>query len=292
MAILLIPFAFLIRSLRWRYLLKHIKTVTKLNALSATVIGAMGDMIIPRMGDFVRAYVMGKKEEVSKVASLATIVVERALDTLCILIILLLILAFSGFPVESTPSLAQSLKMGSYSLSLLCLVLIGFLLLLRFRPAQIIRLIKASLGFLPEKWLERIIRILESFIFGLQGIQKGWHLLYVILLSALLWNMYALVNFLILRSFGLNLPFSAGFYFILFQVLGLAIPSSPGFVGTYHAAVVAGFAIFEVSQELAVSVAIIMHAVIISSSLSFGFMFLWKEGLSFREIWSTRTERS
>lgn len=62
------------------------------------------------------------------------------------------------------------------------------------------------------------------------------------------------------------------------------IPASPGFIGTYHAAVIAGFTFFDVSQELALSVAIIMHAAVLFPSVVLGLLCLSWEDVSLREI--------
>jgi uncharacterized membrane protein YbhN (UPF0104 family) len=94
----------------------------------------------------------------------------------------------------------------------------------------------------------------------------------------------ALSNFLILCAFGLHLPLYAAFFFLVVQILGVMIPASPGFIGTYHAAIIAGFTVFEVPQELALSVAIIMHATFFFPFILVGLIFLWWENLSLRDL--------
>ena len=96
--------------------------------------------------------------------------------------------------------------------------------------------------------------------------------------------MAAFSNLLIFYAFDLHLPMFAAFFILMVQILGVLIPSSPGFVGTYHAAVVAGLAVFEVTQELALSIAILMHAAFFFPCILVGLIFLWGENLTLREL--------
>jgi hypothetical protein len=281
-----------LRAWRWRYLLEPVKPINILNLLSATAIGFMANMILPaRTGEVVRAYIIGQKEQVSKVTCFATIVVERILDLLSVLLILALLLVFVRFPSE-TAALTKGLQIGGYVSTLLSVGFLGGLWLLKWKTALTIRLLRRCLSFLPEQWLGKMIETLLSFISGLQAIAWGQHLLGIGMLSVVLWLAAAYSNFFILQSFGLHLPLYAPFFFLVVQILGVVVPSSPGFIGTYHAAVIVGFTVFQVSPELALSVAIIMHAAFFFPFILLGLLFLWRENLSLRTLWSVKAERT
>src|SRR5262249_17747352 len=82
-----------IRVWRWQYLLQPVKSMRTLHLCSATAIGFMANMLLPaRAGEVVRAHIIGRKEQVSTLASFATIVVERVLDLLSILLLFALLL--------------------------------------------------------------------------------------------------------------------------------------------------------------------------------------------------------
>lgn len=290
MAVLSLISTLIIRSWRWRYLLEPIKQpIGGLNLLSATSIGAMADMLFPaRTGDIIRAYLIGQKEEVSNVSSLATLVVEKIFDISTIVVIAVLVLVSMSFSVEGRRTLPAGFEGGVYvSIPILLLVFGGWWFILT-KTNQVIRLTRLCLAFLPEKWLKRIIEMLHAFVLGLKSVQEGRRLVYILVLSALLWSAFALSNFFVLNSLGLQLPIYASFVFLIFQILGVTIPSSPGFIGTYHAAVVIGFTIFQISQDLALSVAIIMHAAFFFPFIILGLIFLWRENLSFSKLWSVK----
>ena len=106
----------------------------------------------------------------------------------------------------------------------------------------------------------------------------------VILLSFLLWSVLALSNSLIFSAFNLQLPWPAAFFILFIQVVGVMIPASPGFIGTYHASVVSGLALFAVPTELGLSVAITMHAAFFFPCILIGLVFLWFENLTLHQL--------
>ena len=69
--------------------------------MAATAIGMMANMILPvRLGEIVRAVVLGHRERIDKSAAFATVVVDRLLDGFTILFILGLILLVAPLPVD------------------------------------------------------------------------------------------------------------------------------------------------------------------------------------------------
>ena len=102
LAIVINVITFLIRAKRWEYLLDPIKRVKFHSLFSAVCIGFMGNSLLPaRAGEFIRAYVIGKREEISKTGSFATIVTERLFDGLTLLIMLIIVVSIFPFPKES-----------------------------------------------------------------------------------------------------------------------------------------------------------------------------------------------
>ena len=76
-----------IRAARWHYLLRPIKSVSANRLFPVVVIGYMANDVLPaRLGEFVRAYVLGEQERLPKAAILGTIVVERTLDGIAMLL--------------------------------------------------------------------------------------------------------------------------------------------------------------------------------------------------------------
>ena len=82
-------FSFWVRALRWRSLLSGGRTASLDSLYSATMIGFMANNVLPfRLGEFVRAWALARREKCSTTMVLATVVVERVVDMLDLLAIL------------------------------------------------------------------------------------------------------------------------------------------------------------------------------------------------------------
>ena len=88
-----------LRALRWGYLLLPIKRVGFPNLFAGILIGFMANNVLPvRMGEFVRAYIIGRSEQIRKSASFGTVVVERLFDGFTVLGLLVVVLTFLHLP--------------------------------------------------------------------------------------------------------------------------------------------------------------------------------------------------
>ena len=280
----------LLRAWRWQYLLEALKPIQTLPLFSVTAIGFMANMLLPaHAGEVVRAYLLGQKEQISTTACFATIVVERLFDLVSVLLILAVTLVWGQLPLAAGP-VADSVRIGGYGAVVLCVAVAASLWLLRAQTARMTNVIRLCLRFLPERWLARLTTFLHAFASGLEGLHKSRRLLLLLFQSLALWMLMAGSDLLVLVAFGLHLPLSAAFFVLVLQVIGVMIPSSPGFIGTYHAAVVIGLAVFGVGRELALSVALVMHAVFFFPSIVLGGIFLWQENLSLRNLWGLKAQ--
>jgi uncharacterized membrane protein YbhN (UPF0104 family) len=101
-AVVVVLLVIVIRVWRWPYLLRGDLQASFEGRLSATFIGFMANGLLPaRMGEFVRAWCLGHREGKSKSAVFASIIVERLLDGLWILLYLALVLWVVPFPEGS-----------------------------------------------------------------------------------------------------------------------------------------------------------------------------------------------
>jgi uncharacterized protein (TIRG00374 family) len=273
-----------VRAWRWQYLLEPIQPMRMLPLLSATAVGFLANMVLPaHAGEVVRAYVLSRRENISAMTVLTTIVVERVMDTVTVLAMFLAVLVFANHRLELIPVPAHLRTVG-YVCLLVGVGLVSSLWFFRSKMARVLQRLSGGLVLLPQKWQHHLSATWTSFVLGLQVFRKGRHVIAMLVLSFLLWSMVAFSNVCVFYAFGLRLPLIAAFLVLGMQILGVAIPAAPGFIGTYHAAVVAGLAIFEVATDLALSMAIVMHATFFFPFLLVGLIFLWRESLSLRDL--------
>ncbi|HEY7490862.1 MAG TPA: lysylphosphatidylglycerol synthase transmembrane domain-containing protein [Candidatus Tectomicrobia bacterium] len=274
----------LVRARRWQYLFEPIQPMRVLPLLSATAVGFLANMVLPaHAGEVVRAYVLSRRENLSAMTVLTTIVVERVMDIVAMLLILLAVLVFANIRLELIPATVH-LKTVGYVCLLAGVGLVGGLWFFRSQLARVLQTLSGCLAMLPQPWQLRLRTTWASFVLGLQVFRSGRHVVAMCVLSILLWSMVAFSNVCVFYAFELRLPFIAAFLVLGMQMLGVTIPAAPGFIGTYHAAVVAGLAVFEVATELALSMAIVMHATFFFPFLLIGLLFLWWESLSLRDL--------
>jgi uncharacterized protein (TIRG00374 family) len=276
--------SYFFRAVRWRFLLLPQKRTQLRNLFSATIIGYMANNLLPaRLGEFVRAYVLGEKEGIEKSAVFATLVVDRLFDGFTVLLVLLI----TFFTVELPPGMEDvqnGLVVGGYVTLALYLVVILFLVVLKKKTGWTLHIIGKLLKPFPAKIEERVIPLLGSFIEGLRLSSRPAELLALFCSSIVIWAFAIWPVDLLLRSFGIFLPITASMFIMVFLVFAVMVPASPGYVGTYHAACVYGLMAFNVQKEKALSVALVIHGLNFFPVILLGLFYLWRDNVSLAEM--------
>ena len=267
-----------IRAVRWQLLFEPIKKIGIHPLFSATLIGFMANNLLPaRLGEFVRAYVIGRQENVAKTASFGTIVVERIFDGLVLLSFLII-----SFVTNTT--LPSYIVYISYLLCGIYVVALFFLFYLVIQPARALTMLDRIIRVMSVTMAQRVGSIIDSFIDGLQILRQGPRMMGVLVLSFVLWVVNGLSIYIALLAFNIQLPFVASLLIMAITGFGVTIPSSPGFVGTFHASCVIGLALFSISQTDALSFAIVYHASQFIPITLVGLIYLWMDHLSLDDI--------
>ena len=260
------------RAVRWRYLLAPVQPDSPFRSRFAAVcIGFMANNLLPaRAGELARAYSYSRLEPVPAATAFATVVVERFLDGVAILVLLLVALASPGFPDGALP---EALVAGMRGLSLgLAGALVVAALLLVFPQGSLALAARLSGAVLPPRAARIVAGFAENTLAGLASL-RGWRLM----LPAFAWSLG--VSLLQSLSFQAALVTNATIAF------AIAIPSAPGFVGTFHAgARLALTNVYGVAGAPALSFAVGWH---LGSFFPVTFMGLWyarQIGLSLKQL--------
>jgi uncharacterized protein (TIRG00374 family) len=269
-------FQFVIRSWRWHIFLETLKNTSFTNRLLSILIGFAANCILPaRLGEFVRANYLGYTEKISRVSALGTIVVARIFDGFTLLLILLIGLLGAPFTEESS-AVFSGLRVTGLSVLLIYIILILFLVGFKYRTDAFISILERLLFPISQSLRSRIIQAVRNFAAGLVPIKDvhGWTM--AIFYSLLLWFSALYQVKLTACSIGLSIPFIATFLIMAMAAFGVMIPSSPGYIGTYHLAVQYGFLLFGAAREEALSAAILLHATFFFPTILFGAVaFAW-----------------
>jgi len=285
MAAAVFNFSFLwMRGARWRHFIAPVKEVSRWSSFTALCIGFMANMVFPaRIGELARAYVIARRESIPKSSAFGTVVIERAFDGLSIVVMIMLIFAFIE-PPESQLEFWKTLRVAGVSASLFFIAFFAGMYLFHKQFRVMVWLVDNLTGLMPGKSGEKTRDILESLRKGLDSLDHGHRLRRVIVWSAIIWGTAGIYNYMIFVAFGIDLPFSSGYLVNVSQVIGVMIPSAPGFIGVFHAATIAGLMFYGVDSELALSVALVIHIVMFTIMIIPGLVFLWMEQYSFSDI--------
>jgi len=267
------------RALRWKYLLIPVKEVRTADLFEITTIGYLANNVLPaRIGELVRALILGKTEGISSAASLASIVTERFFDVITLLFILAAGSRHLPLP-EETKGRAMALIIGAFGIILL------FMLLMRYRQDWLLQMGNKLITPVSRKLADRVQRSIQDFGHGLMVLESKKDLLMVAVLSIFIGLSMGGIYYFAALGFGIILTFSKLLLLVSMIFIGITIPSSPGFIGTFHYFCIKGLLLGGVkNKSLAVSYAIVTHLIQYIPECLGGLFFLWKRGLSFREI--------
>ncbi|MBI5695143.1 MAG: flippase-like domain-containing protein [Nitrospirae bacterium] len=272
---------FLVRALRWRYLMDPVKPGLSVGSLlSATMIGFMANNVLPaRLGEFVRAYALGRKEDVPAGSVFATIVVERLFDGMSILLMMIYVLAAMPEDVAGGDVAATMRKAGMVSLAAY-VVMIVVLWYFQGNPETLKNLVRRTVGAFSENLGAKAAHLAGSFVTGL-GVVKDVRLLSLIVFwSAVHWGLMWVPVLLLYKAFGLSFGMYAALFYLVATAVSVAVPSTPGFVGTYHAAAMGGLMLLGLDSDTALGVAILGHAMNFVPVTLLGLFYLYRENLS------------
>ena len=257
-AILILFLSHFLRALRWRYLLDPIKRLDIGSLFSSLIIGYGANTITPaHLGEFLRAYVLSKKREISMGSTFATIVMERIIDVFTLLVLMFLAILIHPFP-------GWVVKSG-YIMLAATLALFLLLILSKKSSSRTESLLRVILKPVPERVGHKIKGAIEKFFSGILPL-KRWHdYITVVILSAAIWACYALAFHFGLQAFDFtktfHLPWYSSLVLLVITTISIVVPSSPGYVGPYHYLCQVSLAMFGVPASPALSYAVVLHAV-------------------------------
>ncbi len=246
-----------VRSVRWKALLSPIGRFSAASLFPVVVIGYMANDVLPaRMGEVVRVYVLSQREGVSKTSALGTVVVERLLDA----VTMLLLLAASALLV---PLSGPIQKIGLFAALVLVCGLVP-LVLLTLLPTERLAPLAALAMRLPGGVGERGVGAGGRFLSGLRVI-RSWRAIAAALgLSVVAWLFEGGMYLVLARGFHLEVGASVILLTLAVANLATLVPAAPGYVGTFEfgaRSVLSGLA--GISWSVASGYVLVLHAALV-----------------------------
>ncbi len=260
-----------VKGIRWRLLFYPMHTgLSTSKCVWILYIGQLANSILPvRVGELARAYLIGESEGFSKVFAFATTVVEKAMDS----VMLLLLIAVLSPLIPLPAWLRRSSLIVSGALAALLLALIVVTSQRERIVAIIAGLLKRQPGRTPLRIVQRLVES-SSELKGLQdvGVQAqlwGW--------SALIWLLAALTNELVLWAVHLQGNPLVSPLLLVVMMTGAIMPTSPLQIGVFHYLCIITLGVFGIGQSAALTYALLLHAVVYLPIVAGGVLGLWIE---------------
>lgn len=266
----------LAKAVRWRLFFNR-RAPTFQRSFAIQTIGMFVNSFAPaRLGDLLRAYLLGEENDHSKVFVLGTIVVEKIFDMIFLVISMVLLLPQVVFPNwVSQPSEITAI------LLVMVMLVIG---LIAWKKEQTLALIDRVDNRLPTRWNGWILRQLKNLLSSLECIRNFQQLAGILLWSAIIWALGFLTNVWVFWGMHLSLSFLPAIFLLVVLQVGVAVPSSPGRIGVFHYLTILALSVFAIEKGTALSCGIILHIIVYLPLTLLGAFFIWDEKMSWGKI--------
>jgi hypothetical protein len=277
---------YLVRAWRWGSLLAPLGDVPLPRLFRATMVGFLAGLAIPRAAEILRPYLVSRSHGIPTSAGFATVVVERLLDLVTVLLLFGLYLFVLPTPPQQTrgPLMGLLQTAGGVTAAGAAAALLA-LVVFHGNRSRATLLLERALSRLPARLAAAARHAFAAFGEGLAVLRAPLgHVFALLGQSALLWLGIALGFHLNNLAFGIALPFHANFLLIAFLTVGVAIPT-PGMVGGFHAFFVwAMTEAFGVARDTSLAAGLVAHALSNLPVLLLGLVFLGQEGLTLGKV--------
>jgi len=238
------------RAIRWQMLLEPTgQQVGLVNSFLSLMTGYLVNLAIPRGGEVSRCYNLYQLEKTPVELSFGTVVTERLVDVLCLLV---LIAASFYFEWEKLRAFIDTLNFSS-GRGVAVPVWVWIALALGVVFLVIIYALRKN---------EKIIRIIRGFTEGMLSVFKLKNKFLFVFYSLAIWGLYFLMSYLVLMAFPetAHLGFSAVVTLFAIGSIAMAAPL-PGGTGSYHVLVPLGLTtLYHVPSIDAIAFVFVFHA--------------------------------
>jgi glycosyltransferase 2 family protein len=277
---------YLLRAVRWQYLLRPIGPTRLRVAFRTTVIGFAANTILPlRAGEFVRPYLLARSEGLNVAAVTTTIILERLLDLVTVLTLFGVFVVFFDPGLDRVnPEVYGRVKSVGLTSAAAAAGILLVLILNAVRPVLTHRLVDFCLRPFPERFRTRLAGLIYGLLDGLAVTRDPRRLAQAVALSYPLWISIASGIWLVTAAFHMTIPFTGSFLIMALLVVGVAAPT-PGAVGGFHEMFRVGTAVFYgVDNDRAVGAAFVLHAASFVPVTLLGGLFMMQDGLNLARV--------
>jgi uncharacterized protein (TIRG00374 family) len=250
---------FVVRLARWRLMLRDESgaPLSPWPLWHAIAIGFMANNILPfRAGELVRVFAATKLSGARFTSTMSSVAVERVFDALAVIGLLAVGLLGSHLPsgvLVGGVSLTHAAQVAGL-LSLGALLVAGAIVAFPLTAERVLRRVLP-----PGKVVDRIVDMIEGIRHGLASLRSPGLLAGVAFWSVVHWLLNAAALWVTFAAFDIPVGYEGALVLQGILAIGISVQLTPGFVGQFEAAIVAGLALYGISNEIASSYALAFH---------------------------------
>ena len=245
--------AIVLRAVRW-WSLFAVDERPPLRAVTyALLVGYFFNNILPaRAGEVARVIALHKRAQTPRAETVGTVVVERVLDILALLIIL-----FASYPwLPEISWLRAAAIFGAIVVAVVCVLVV---VIVRYDERAVHWLLSPLRRVKRAGFAERVEQAAVNATRGLIALRDPGIAIRGFLLTIASWLVLAFSYWILMAAFHLDIPIVAGILVTVAINLSLVLPSSPAALGVFEAATIVALRAFDIPQADALSYALVLH---------------------------------
>jgi uncharacterized protein (TIRG00374 family) len=265
-----------LRAFRWVALLRPIGPARLRTAFRTTVIGFTANFLLPlgRLGEFVKPYLLARHEGFSVSATFATVIVERLIDLVTVLLLFAVAVLWSGIDT------GENVRLVGWIAAALAVTGLAVLFVLAGHPERLGHWTRRLTGWLPERFAQPLGSFAHAFGDGLAIMRSPANLAKASAWSLLVWLSIAAGILATSRAFDLTVTPLGSFLVVGYLTVGVAAPT-PGGAGGFHLMYKEALTqFFAADENAAIAAAVVLHAISFVPVTLLGLTFMWQDGLT------------
>jgi len=275
---------FVLRIFRWKILLRAVDGSALPNGplWHSIAIGFMANNVLPfRAGELLRCIAITRLTRTRLTSAISSIAAERLFDGVALVLILTTGLMLSGLPASAA---VKGVRVSHIALIagvtfVAGLVLAGLVVAFP-KPAE--RLILKLVPF--PRLADRLVAMIEGIVHGLSVVRSPFRVLAVLAWSVLIWLVSVISFFVAFKAFGIPINFAGAMLMQGLLAFAISVPTAPGFVGVFEGAIKATLLLYGLSDNVAVTYALVYHATTFVPITLLGAYSLFRTGLGLKNL--------
>lgn len=266
------------KALRWQTLLAPMRHAPVGKLFPPIMIGYAGSMILPmQLGELVRVFVAGRTLTLSATPLLSSIALERLLDFLSLLLLV-------GVALIAGSDVPPALVTAGWIIGIAGVTTLGIAVAYIVWTSRVTAMVRTFTGFLPAKVQEQLLHQVEMGAQGLYALRSARALAKVMVLSLVQWGFMWGCIYISLAALDLQVPMAAVFITLAFTVIGVTLPTSPGYIGSIQLAYAWALEPYGVTPDAAFASSVFFHVLANASVIVVGLYYLQRLGYTVRDL--------